>query len=194
MFNEKGTDQVSSLQISQALGISYGNLTYHFKNKEAIVLALYQELEQFIEAALAKTIQHLYERTFYLGLINNFFEITWKYRFIYLNLNSLMSQYSVIGTTQKEYTKRRNKLLNKVKDDLIKEGYLQSATYIDYQLTIHNLSLIFYTWILDAQLFYKGKERSKIEYYTRLFYNIVMPILTAKGRKKMNALRTKAIQ
>lgn len=43
LFNEKGFTQVSLRDISGALGISKGNLTYHFKKKEEIVEALLAE-------------------------------------------------------------------------------------------------------------------------------------------------------
>ncbi len=193
IFNEKGVGQVSALQISQALGMSYGNLTYHFKNKEAIVLALYRQMQEALEAAIAKTVQHIFEETFYLNLVNQLFEVTWKYRFIYLNLSSLMLQYRAIGDSEKAYAERRYKILTKANEYLIREGYLKPEIDIEYQLTIHNLSLILYSWILDAQLFHPGKEKEKIQYYTALFYNATIPCLTPKGLKKLNQLRAKTV-
>lgn len=194
LFNEKGVDQVSALQISQALGISYGNLTYHFKNKDAIILGLYQEVQQVIDATLAKLVQHLFEETFYLQLINEFFEITWRYRFIYLNLSSLMSQYPTIKAAERKYAKQRSKIFSKVKETFIREEYLKPESDIDYKLTIHSLSMILYAWILDAQLFYAGKEQSKIDYYVGLLYNMTIPILTPKGKEQLGQLRGRPIE
>lgn len=193
LFNEKGVDKVSALQISQALDISYGNLTYHFKNKDAIILGLYQEMQQVIDAALAKMVQHLFEETFNLKLINDFFEITWQYRFIYLNLSSLMSQYPTIRTAEQKYAKQRSKIFNKVKENLVRASYLKPETDIDYMLTIHSLSMIIYAWILDAQLFYAGKEQSKIDYYVDLLYNMTMPVLTSKGKELLRKSREKTV-
>ena len=100
-----------------------------------------------------------------------------------------MLKYQVIGESETKYAQRRSKILTKVKDDLIKEGYLLPEIEVDYQLTIHNLSMILYSWILDAQLFYKGKEQTKIDYYAKLFYNVTIPILTPKGLEKLQELR-----
>ena len=193
LFNEKGVDQVSALQISQTLDMSYGNLTYHFKNKDAIILGLYQELQQVVDAALARIVQHLFEETFNLKLINEFFEITWQYRFIYLNLNSLMSQYPTVRTAEQKYAKQRSKIFTKVKENLIRKAYLKPETDIDYKLTVHSLSMIVYAWIMDAQLFYAGKEQSKIDYYVSLLYNMTIPILTSKGRELLRQSREKTI-
>ena len=40
LFNESGYNSVSTRDISEALGISKGNLTYHFKKKEDIIEAI----------------------------------------------------------------------------------------------------------------------------------------------------------
>ena len=43
LFNERGYNNVSTKDIADALGISKGNLTYHFKKKEDIMEAILEE-------------------------------------------------------------------------------------------------------------------------------------------------------
>lgn len=189
LFNEKSFDQVSALQISQSLGMSYGNLTYHFKKKEDIILVLYQEMQEELNTAMANVVQSLFEETFHLKLIIQLFEITWKYRFIYLGLSSLMSQYEEISITEKKNSESRARILDKAKDYLIREDFLKDNINIDYDLMIRNLSLILYSWIMDAKLFYSGDESKKIDYYAKLFFNVAIPSLTDKGLKYLKELQ-----
>lgn len=42
LFNEHGTAAISTKRIAKEMGISPGNLYYHFKNKEEIILALFE--------------------------------------------------------------------------------------------------------------------------------------------------------
>ena len=154
LFNDKGVDQVSSLEISQALKISYGNLTYHYKKKDDIVLALYSQMQQELNTAINRLVQCIFEETFYLKLVNEIFEIIWDYRFIYLNINSLMNQFEFIAESEKSYSATRIKILNRAKKYLIQEGYLKPEANNNYESLIQNLNMILYGWITDAKLFY----------------------------------------
>jgi hypothetical protein len=189
LFNDKGVDQVSSLEISQALKISYGNLTYHYKKKDDIVLALYSQMQQELNTAINRLVQCIFEETFYLKLVNEIFEIIWDYRFIYLNINSLMNQFEFIAESEKSYSATRIKILNRAKKYLIQEGYLKPEANNNYESLIQNLNMILYGWITDAKLFYEGDEAKKIEVYVSLFYNVALTHITEKGRKRYQKIK-----
>lgn len=189
LFNEKGVDQVSSLEISQALNISYGNLTYHYKKKDDIVLALYTQMQDELNTAINHLVQRIFEETFYLKLVNEIFEIIWDYRFIYLNINSLMNQFTFICESEKSYSATRIKILNRAKKYLIQEGYLKEEVNNNYESLIQNLNMILYGWITDAKLFYEGDESKKIEVYVSLFYNVALTHVTEKGLKRYQQIR-----
>ena len=183
LFNEKGVDHVSSLEISQALNISYGNLTYHYKKKDDIVLALYTEMQAELNIAINHLVQCLFEETFYLKLVNEIFDVIWKYRFIYLNINSLMSQFAFIQKSEKTYSNTRVKILNQAKKYLIQEGYLAPEVNNNYDALIQNLNMILYAWITDANVFYEGEDSAKIQVYVSLFYQVALTHITEKGLK-----------
>lgn len=90
LFNEHGTAAVSLNSLAEALGISTGNLQYHYHSKEDILRAIlevmfndwnavYQEMdtESFTIDALRRTLR-----------IN--FDLVWKYRFFYRELTALL--------------------------------------------------------------------------------------------------------
>ena len=182
LFNQKGVDQVSVLEISQTMGISYGNLTYHFNKKDDLVQALYVQMQHELDAAINHLVQRIFEETYYLKLVNELLQVTWKYRFLYLSINSLMNQYPFIREGEKSYSATRNKILNRGKKYLIDEGYLKPESDNHYELLIRNLNMILYAWIVDAELFHDGEVATKIEDYAALFYGIALTNVTEKGR------------
>ena len=52
LFNRLGERNVTTNHIAEALGISPGNLYYHFRNKGDIVFALFERYQATVEAFL----------------------------------------------------------------------------------------------------------------------------------------------
>jgi AcrR family transcriptional regulator len=84
LFNERGEAHVSLAQIAGRLGISEGNLWYHFRTKHDLVAALFAELEERIERNFSRkpaaTGTHLAD---YADYTRQSFRDIWEYRFLY---------------------------------------------------------------------------------------------------------------
>ncbi len=104
LFNRSGTSHVSTNHICQAASVSPGNLYYHYKNKEEIIVALFQQMiEQWDRSPLPQkismdTLPEMYERMFLF---------LWEYRFIHREINSLYREIPAFRATFKEAQKKR---------------------------------------------------------------------------------------
>jgi AcrR family transcriptional regulator len=90
LFNESGTGAVSTNHIAQALGISPGNLYYHFANKEAIVRAVFARLHHAWTAAAALPVDRPPTVTDLRHILVAYLEVVWAYRFYYREIPVLM--------------------------------------------------------------------------------------------------------
>src|ERR1051325_32375 len=45
LFNEKGEPNVSTMEVANEMGISPGNLYYHFHGKEPLILGLFERFQ-----------------------------------------------------------------------------------------------------------------------------------------------------
>ena len=92
LFNEQGEANVTTGMIAAELGMSPGNLYYHFRNKDQIVEQLFARFEERIDVqpspapGSAEAIEDLW---LYLHLM---FEGIWEYRFLYRNLDDLVAR------------------------------------------------------------------------------------------------------
>jgi AcrR family transcriptional regulator len=92
LFNERATGRVSTNHIAQATGISPGNLYYHFRNKEAIIRAIYARLRPAWEAASALPADRPPTVADLRRILAGHARVVWAYRFYYRELPSLLRQ------------------------------------------------------------------------------------------------------
>src|SRR4051812_23137603 len=82
LFNQSGTAAISTNHIADALSISPGNLYYHFRNKEAIIRALFEQQYAHWDAiytlpsARMPTLDDMWQ------MENDTFPVSGDYRFI----------------------------------------------------------------------------------------------------------------
>src|SRR5690606_25600903 len=92
LFNDLGEPNVTTSAIADEMNISPGNLYYHFRNKDDIVNALFEQFEREIDPLLDGPLRreiHFEDAWLFLHLL---FESIWRYRFIYRDLNDLLSR------------------------------------------------------------------------------------------------------
>ncbi len=92
LFNESGTSTVSTNHIARALGISPGNLYYHFRNKEGIIHAIFDRLTAGWYVAGVLPTDRPPTVVDMRHILEVFFAIVWDYRFYYREIPSLMQR------------------------------------------------------------------------------------------------------
>ena len=90
LFNESGTGAVSTNHIADALGISPGNLYYHFRNKEEIIRALFEQQFARWDELYALPDDRMPTLADLQQLVRTTFVIAWEYRFMYRELIALL--------------------------------------------------------------------------------------------------------
>jgi AcrR family transcriptional regulator len=90
LFNRYGEPNVSTTLISAELGISPGNLYYHYASKDALVNQLFDHYEVAMLGLLdaAPDVRDIEDTWFFL---HSLFEQVWSHRFLYRDLNNLLS-------------------------------------------------------------------------------------------------------
>lgn len=96
LFNDTGTGPVSTNHIAEALGISPGNLYYHFRNKEEIIRALFERMftlwgqPSSLPQDRAPTLADLEQ------VVRASYVLLWDYRFVYRELIALLRRDEVL--------------------------------------------------------------------------------------------------
>lgn len=93
LFNENDTISITTNHIAKFAKISSGNLYYHYKNKEEIIIDIYQDMiEKFEELNSFEKILNSKEPLKELSsLYDLYLDIFWEYRFIMRDSSVLIS-------------------------------------------------------------------------------------------------------
>ncbi len=91
LFNRFGEPNVSTTLISSELGISPGNLYYHYPAKDELINTLFDRYEAGIGSLLraADEVRHVEDAWLFFHML---FELIWRHRFLYRDLNDLLSK------------------------------------------------------------------------------------------------------
>jgi AcrR family transcriptional regulator len=91
LFNRFGEPNVSTTAISAELRISPGNLYYHYPAKDELINALVDRYERALAELLgaAEQVRNVEDAWLFVHML---FELIWNYRFLYRDLNDLLSK------------------------------------------------------------------------------------------------------
>lgn len=97
LFNRFGEPNVSTTLISAELGISPGNLYYHYPAKDELINALFAQYEQALDSLLAAAgdVHHVEDAWLFFHML---IELIWQHRFLYRDLNDLLSKNRKLET------------------------------------------------------------------------------------------------
>ncbi|MCE2916285.1 MAG: TetR/AcrR family transcriptional regulator [Rubrivivax sp.] len=91
LFNRFGEPNVSTTLISAELKISPGNLYYHYPAKDELINALFDRYERALNDLLlaADDVSNVEDAWLFFHML---FELVWQHRFLYRDLNDLLSK------------------------------------------------------------------------------------------------------
>ncbi|GGX32469.1 MULTISPECIES: TetR/AcrR family transcriptional regulator [Undibacterium] len=146
LFNEFGEPNITTTVIAEEMNISPGNLYYHFRNKDDIVNSLFSQFETEINKKLAfpsgrkANIQDVWT---YLHLT---FELVWRYRFFYRDLNDLLSRNRKLELNFKEILTHKIRVATELCTGLRADGEFE-ATDMDIDALATNMVVVATYWL-----------------------------------------------
>lgn len=183
LFNQEGTSSISTNHIAKELGISTGNLYYHFQNKEEIIRAILEKMIkewdlvwQVPSSNWQPTLEDL------KAIIKYTFQLEWKYRFFYRELIVLMKIDPLLKARHQQIQEQRMLEQKNFFQYFIEAGVLcmpQDHSQIDALLKISWLISNYWLAFLETS----GEEISteKVEQGIQLIMTVIKPYI--RGEK-----------
>lgn len=121
LFNEHGERSITTNHIAAHLGISPGNLYYHFKNKQDIIRSIFDNYEHFLNTSFQPYQPNTVTVDLLISYFDIMFEIPWRFRFMYTNLNDILGRDQALSERyliiQNNALQRSCDILSQLKQD-----------------------------------------------------------------------------
>ncbi|MBS0442669.1 MAG: TetR/AcrR family transcriptional regulator [Proteobacteria bacterium] len=127
LFNRFGEPNVSTTLISAELNISPGNLYYHYPAKDELINSLFDRYEKALRELLQASDQVRNVEDAWL-LFHMLFELIWQYRFLYRDLNDLLSKNRRLETHFQFVLRDKNQAIQNVMAGLTRGGAMKIET------------------------------------------------------------------
>jgi AcrR family transcriptional regulator len=164
LFNEQGVAAVGTNRIAAHLGISPGNLYYHFQNKEEIIRAIFPEISAATEQGLFIHDNDVPPEDRLSEILKNWITVVWEYRFFYSNLVELLRKDPELKSL---YLARRDATMAFLKQAYLArsktENRTPNFTDEDAEILATNVWIVALNWIRYLQIDKDDTDITQVE-------------------------------
>jgi AcrR family transcriptional regulator len=146
LFNDFGEPNVTTTVIADEMNISPGNLYYHFHNKDEIVESIFADFERAIEETLAVPTRRPADVDDVWLFLHLLFEHIWTYRFLYRDLNDLLTRNRTLEIHFKKILAHKIRTATTLCEGLVATGAMR-ATPGELQALATNMAAIATYWL-----------------------------------------------
>ena len=185
LFNDKGTKAVTTNHIAAALGISPGNLYYHFRNKEEIIRAIfvrmhetglsdYHEINDVQGPANAASM----EDTFLM--IQRF---NWRYRFFKRELAALIQSDPALKELFVASHRQHLAIVRGAIDMSVEQGFLRDIPRHQRELLTEQVWMMALFWLNYLEVSGEEVTEASLARGTEILRNMMLPYLSDSARE-----------
>lgn len=183
LFNEHGLSSVTLRTISVDIGISQGNLNYHFKKRDDIIEGLYFRLVSEINDTMVTLKNEGSSLAFLFTITESIMKLLYKYRFFMLDFSHIMKGNDSIRAYHKDLNVLRQSQIDHIFQLMISEGMMKPESFDkEYFLLYKRTQILIDFWISSAQIEFDQISENSIPQYLNLIAQSIYPYLTNKGK------------
>ncbi|UTW09564.1 TetR/AcrR family transcriptional regulator [Pseudomonas benzenivorans] len=190
LFNQQGEPNVSTLEIANELGISPGNLYYHFHGKEPLILGLFERFQSELAPLLDPPADARLDAEDYWLFLHLIVERLAHYRFLFQDLSNLAGRLPKLARGIRQWLNLLKRTMATLLARLKAENLLVSETQALGQLVEQiTLTLLF---SLDYQRILGVQADSRLVVYQVMM--LVAPHLTRESREAAEQLARRYLE
>lgn len=193
LYNAQGTDTITVRHIAAEIGISHGNLRYHLPTTKDIVRALFDRMNEELNAPLGRfgaADKNISAEAVYQNFLDAH-TLLEKYRFILLDLTAITRKDTYIRDGFRKVMAKRSKQLSNFLGAMKTAGLMRDDIRDTvYEKLVRAILMIGYAWLPNRALLEDQLKEGQAPRYASLVFSLLIPFLTKKGLTKFKDLLT----
>jgi AcrR family transcriptional regulator len=181
LFNNRGISNVPLRTIADEVGISVGNLQYHFKKREDIIEALYFELVAKMDSVFFVGSNELLKSL--LNISTEIISTLYEYHFFLLDFTTITRRNEKIKRHYSELSIRRENQFLKVAEVFVENGlFRKEMLKNEYANLFKRVEVISNFWFSSILIQAESLSRDSVEEYSLLISQSIYPYLTDEAK------------
>ena len=173
LFNECGERNVTTNHIAAHLGISPGNLYYHFRNKEDIIHSIFDQYVDYLSEHFQPIGDGHATLEMMMSYLDSMFETIWRFRFFYYSLPILLSRDPEL---HKKYLKFQEVSAQREVDLLfsLQKNNIVNVPIEDLDDLANSIKVVLVSWVSYRTTISKDAKIYKSDIYRGILKSIFM--------------------
>ena len=183
LFNQRGLTAVTVRIISAELKISPGSFSYHFPDKRRIITELYRTMASEMQECMKSLDNEKIGITTFLSTFEKFAFVQLKYKFFFLNLFDILSDFPAIKQLHLKALTRERAQSKELFTTYKRNGvFTDAATEKELKSILRLSQILFAYWVIDAELKNFESERQKVRFYAQVCSAPIQPFLSENSK------------
>jgi len=188
LFNDLGLAKVTLRNIATKMGISQGNLCYHFKKREDILEALYHQLVALMDEVVHQAGMSLPTLSSSFQTSKKMMQHFYEYRFFMLDFVQIMRENESIHQHYKALSVLRQQQFLGMFELWTHEGLMRPEEFEGEFDNLYIRSSILGDFWLSSAMIQQELTVDLVAKYNHIIFQNMYPYLTPKGKKQFQEI------
>ncbi len=188
LFNESGIQGITSRHIAAEMGISHGNLDYHYKTKEDLLLGIYEKMrldisESYqVSGVFNSSLEHFHK------LLVELEEFQYRYRFFNLDVLEISRTFPQVKQIIQKTFEQRKIQTKSLFEKFIADGLAEFPNTGTLERILHLTRMVITFWLSQCEILSSYQYTKKGEMVNSVWI-LLLPYLTESGLEEYRRIQ-----
>ena len=174
-------------EIADELGISNGNLTYHYKTKQDLMHSVYRYMIKTLEEmSIGNQLMNPTRKS--IDVVRGYLEYIVKFRFFYQDTLEIIRAYPELAKSHQQQVEQEQTIIKNLIYRSVGKGELQQEAFSGLSNSLaHSIWMTLHFWLTQQAI--RGEIGNNLEQGLLIIANLLYPYATEEGQSVFDKMQ-----